>query len=86
MRSPPDLITLQYAQQEAIEAYFDAQIDNKNKIKMTINEPSFFVHEGKRIYCVDPANIEFVLNKYRERKWKITGTGPWIFEAGQLKE
>lgn len=86
MRSPPDLITLQCAQQEAIEAYFDAQIDNKNKIKMTINEPNFFVHEGKRIYCVDPANIEFVLNKYRERKWKITGTGLWIFEAGQPKE
>jgi len=86
MRSPPDLITLQHAQQEAIEAYFDAQIDNKNQIKMEINEPSFFVHGGKRIYCVDPANIEFVLNKYRERKWKITGTGPWIFEAGQSKE
>lgn len=83
MRSPPDLITLQYAQQEAIEAYFDAQIDNKNKIKMTINEPSFFVHGGKRIYCVDPTNVEFVLGKYRNKGWKITGTGPWIFEAGQ---
>lgn len=86
MRDPTDFKVIQDAQQQAIEAYFDAQLDNSKHLKITVNEPSFFVHEGKRIYCVDPANIEFVLNKYRERKWKITGTGPWIFEAGQPKE
>lgn len=86
MRSLTDFNVLQNAQQQAIEAYFDAQLDNSKHLKITVNEPSFFVHKGKRIYCVASENVEFVLNKYRDAGWKITGSGPWIFEEGQPKE